>query len=96
MDCIIIYQKEDGTKFIRAYKYDYGRKIGDETAMGWKVLNVVYEYEGNYYQHNKYIRIIRENVEKKRNKGVVKKEIKKIIIKKLESSVRKMNQSLYR
>lgn len=96
MRCIIIYQKSDGSKFIRAYNYDYGRKIGDETTMGWKVINVLYEYEGNYYQHNKYMRIICEKVRNQADKGKIRKTIKKIALRKLELRVRKLEQNLYR
>lgn len=95
MHCIIIYQKDDGTKFIRAYSYDYGRKIGDKTAMGWKVLNVLYEYEGNYYQHNKYMRIVRKNIEKQCNKKKIRKAIKKAVFNSVSTQLRKLQDSMY-
>ena len=79
MNNIIIYQKPDGTKFLRSYVCTYGRKIGDETAMGWKVLNVLYEYEGNYYQYDKYIKMIRTKIDKQRNKKIIRQAIKKKI-----------------
>lgn len=95
MNCLIIYQKTDGTKFIRAYNYDYGRKIGDETSMGWKVLNVLYEYEGNYYQYDKYMGIIREKMEKQRNKKIIRKAIKKNIYNFISSNLRKLEKHMY-
>lgn len=95
MHCIIIYQKNDGIIFVRTYKYDYGRKVGDETSMGWKILNVLYEYEGNYYQHDKYIRIIRKNTEKQHDKKRIRKAIRKAVYNSVSSRLRKLEESIY-
>ena len=95
MHCIIIYQKDDGTKFIRAYNYDYGRKIGDKTAMGWKILNVLYEHEGNYYQNNKYMRIVRKNIEKQYNKSRIKKAIRKSLYNFISLNLKKLQEHMY-
>ncbi len=95
MHCIIIYQKSNGIIFVRTYNYDQGRKIGDETSMGWKVLNVLYECDGNYYQYHKYIRIIRERIEKKSNKGAIKRAIKKQVCKSLSSKLREIERHMY-
>ena len=95
MECIIIYQKNNGIIFVRTYKYDQGRKIGDETSMGWKVLNVLYECDGNYYQYHKYIRIIRERLEKKSNKKKIRKAIKKQIYNSLSSKLREIEKHMY-
>ena len=95
MDCIIIYQKNNGVIFVRTYKYDQGRKIGDETSMGWKVLNVLYECDGNYYQYHKYIRIIREKIKKNSNKKRIRRAIKKAIYNTVSSQLRKLQDSMY-
>ena len=36
-------------------------KIGDITSMGWKVLNVEYEYNNKYYPEYKYNMIMYKN-----------------------------------
>ena len=95
MHCIIIYQKNDGIIFVRTYKYDYGRKVGDETSMGWQILNVLYEYEGNYYQHDKYMQIIRKNIEKQSNKKKIRKAIKKVVYNSMSTQLRKLQDSIY-
>ena len=39
-------------------------KIGDTTSMGWKVLNIEYEYKDNYYTELEYNKLIHESKEK--------------------------------
>ena len=36
--------------------------------MGWKVLNILYEYDGNYYTYLDYCKAIRGKLEKKKKK----------------------------
>lgn len=95
MHCIIIYQKSNGIIFVRIYNHDRGRKIGDETSMGWKVLNVLYECDGNYYQYHKYIRIIRERLDKQLNKKTIRKAIKKHVYKSISLKLRKIERHMY-
>lgn len=95
MHCIIIYQKNNGKIFVRTYNQDHGKKIGDETSMGWKVLNVLYEYDGNYYQYHKYIRIIRERLEKQSNKKAIRKAIKKHVYKSISLKLSKIERHMY-
>ena len=49
MSCIITYQKENGDIFYKPGKTTYGKRVGDETSMGWKVLDIHYKYGDNYY-----------------------------------------------
>ena len=77
MECIITYQKSDGTIFIRGSKHDYGKKVGDETSMGWKVLQIHYEFRGNYYNLYDYHKVL-----KQRQKETIKKRIIDFLIKK--------------
>lgn len=57
MSCIITYQKENGEIFYRPAKTTYGKKVGDETSMGWKVLDIHYKYGNNYYCYSDYLRV---------------------------------------
>lgn len=50
----ITYQKRDGTIFCRFRNTSLPYKIGEETSMGWKVLNIEYEYNGKYYSKHEY------------------------------------------
>ena len=74
--CIITYQKGNGDIIIRPCKHDYGKKIGEETSMGWLVLDIHYNYNGNYYRRSDYHRMIRR-VDSKRNK-IVRYAIRKL------------------
>lgn len=39
-------------------------KIGDNTSMGWTLLNVEYEYNNKYYPEYKYHMLINKNKQK--------------------------------
>ena len=54
MGCIITYQKGNGEILIRPRNSKYDLYIGKETSMGWKVLDIHYEYDGNYYHEADY------------------------------------------
>lgn len=68
IDCIITYQKSNGDIFCRGTKHDYSKRIGDETSMGWTVLDIHYLYEGNYYQYADFTRIIHGRTLKQKKK----------------------------
>ncbi|MBQ4031314.1 MAG: hypothetical protein II625_06135 [Bacilli bacterium] len=95
MHCIIVYQKNNGKIFVRTYNYDQGRKIGEETSMGWKVLNVLYECDGNYYQYHKYMRILRKKLKRKANKKIISRTIKKAVYNTISSQLRKLHDTMY-
>lgn len=80
MDHIVTYQKRNGDILLRPRKSLLGLRIGDETSMGWKVLNIHYLYDGNYYTYNDYCRAFR-------NKKKPKKRFLKYIIRQLNKLV---------
>jgi hypothetical protein len=60
----ITYQKKDGCVFQRLRNTMIPYKIGDETSMGWKVLNIEYEYNDKFYSENEYHTLIRNAKQK--------------------------------
>lgn len=85
MECIITYQKANGEIMYRPREGDYDRTIGQETAMGWIVLDIHYLYKGNYYRYNDYMRLIRKEIQKK-------EPLKKRIIRSIIHILRKLEQ----
>lgn len=83
MNHIVIYQKNNGKILLRPRKCIYGLQIGDGTAMGWKVLNILYEYEGNYYTYMDWCRVRRG----KQLKTKEKKKVLKFVIRQLNRMV---------
>lgn len=87
--CIITYQKSNGEIFIRPYHnsiFSSNRKIGEETSMGWKIIDIHYKHGDNYYCYEDFMKIFRNEFEKelKENK---KKKLIKYAIKKLNSMI---------
>lgn len=82
MECIITYQKGNGEVFIRPCKFDYGKRVGDETSMGWKILDIHYKHKDNYYCYEDFMRMFKEGIEKelkeKRRKKLIKYAIKQL------------------
>lgn len=68
MSCIITYQKSNGDIFYRPCQTTYGKRVGDETSMGWKVLDIHYKYGNNYYCYEDFYKILRKNKETTRQK----------------------------
>lgn len=66
----VTYQKNDGTIIQRYRKTELPYKIGEETSMGWIVLNIEYEYKNNYYPEYEYNMLIN----KKKQKYILKKQ----------------------
>lgn len=65
-DCVITFQKNNGDIIMRPRFGTYGLNIGDETSMGWKVLDIHYQfYDGNYYHKEDYERMLKEYRPKK-------------------------------
>lgn len=77
----IIYQKKDGCIIQRLRKTMLPYKIGEETSMGWKVLNIEYEYENKYYSYFDYNMIIRN----KKQKAVRKMQMSNLILRELKA-----------
>ena len=57
----ITYQKRDGSIMQRFRNTMLPYKIGDTTSMGWKVLNVEYEYNDKYYSYYEYNKLIHKS-----------------------------------
>ena len=79
MEFMITYQKNNGDILLRPRKTLLGLRVGDTTGMGWKVLNIHYLYEGNYYTYLDYCRMVRHHqLKKKRKKKVLKYLIRQL------------------
>lgn len=61
----ITYQKRNGDMFQKLRKTILPYKIGETTSMGWKVLNIEYEYKSKYYPEYEYNILIHKNKQKK-------------------------------
>ena len=59
----VTYQKNDGTIIQRYRKTMLPYKIGDETSMRWKVLNIEYD-NNNYYPEYEYDMMIHKRKQK--------------------------------
>ena len=77
----ITYQKKDGCIIQRLRNTMLPYRIGDTTSMGWKVLNIEYEYKNKFYSYYKYLYLIN----KSRQRYLLMKHIKNIIIKWIKS-----------
>lgn len=79
----ITYQKGNGSIIHRYRNTLPPYKIGDITSMGWKLLNVEYEYENKYYTKNEFNMIIQKNkqdfIKKRESSKKLKNEIKRFM-----------------
>ncbi len=76
---MITYQKNNGDIFFRARNSLAELSIGCETSMGWKVIDIHYLYEGNYYRYADYERVRRnKRLKQKKDKKLVKYLIKQL------------------
>lgn len=75
-DCIITYQKNNGEILIRPYHHSYGKHIGEETSMGWKIVDIHYKRNGNYYCYEDFIRIFKNEIKGKHRRKFIKFFIK--------------------
>lgn len=79
----VTYQKRDGSIIQRLRNTSLPYKIGEITSMGWKVLNVEYEYNNKYYSELEYHTLIhnntKRNIKKKQNVEMCINEFKKFI-----------------
>ena len=57
----VTYQKRDGDIIHRLRNTILPYKVGDTTSMGWKVLNIEYEYKNKYYPEYEYNVLIAKN-----------------------------------
>ncbi|MBO7614771.1 MAG: hypothetical protein J6T15_03650 [Bacilli bacterium] len=61
MEIIVTYQKNNGDILLRPRKTIYDLQIGETTSMGWKVLDIHYLYNGNYYHYADWCRVRRQD-----------------------------------
>lgn len=73
----ITYQKRDGSIMQKLRKTMLPYSIGDTTSMGWKILNIEYEYNNKYYSYYQYNMLIH----KRKQRYLIKKRIKEICLK---------------
>lgn len=79
MNYMITYQKTTGEIFYRTRKTLNGLHVGDETSMGWKVLDIHEEYNGNFIHPSEVRRYIRKKIYKE----PLRKKIVNFIIRQL-------------
>lgn len=84
MDVMITYQKNNGEILLRPRKSAYDLKIGETTSMGWKVLDIHYLYNGNYYHYMDWCRARRQD------KLPIKKRIALLLARRLNKIAREI------
>lgn len=77
----ITYQKRDGSIIQKFRKTMLPYQIGDETGMGWKVLNIEYEYNNKYYPKYQYESLMQKRLQRLYQK----KHFKEVCIKYFKS-----------
>lgn len=77
----ITYQKRDGSIMQRIRNTTLPYKIGEITSMGWKVLNIEYEYNNKYYSYYEYNKLIHRN----KQRYMKKKQFKELCLKNAKS-----------
>lgn len=78
--CVITFIKDNGDIIMRPRLRTFGLKIGDETSMGWKVLDIHYQYlDGNYYHEEDFSRLLRKQ------KKTIKQKIAEYIMHKVNA-----------
>lgn len=79
----ITYQKKDGSIIKRHRNTEPPYKIGQITSMGWKLLDIEYEYKNNYYSAYQYNILLQKDkniyLRKKKAKTLFLKEMKTFI-----------------
>lgn len=65
----ITYQKRNGDIFYRERWTLPDHKIGEETSMGWKILDIKEYFKGKYYSAPEYYKIYSKW--KKRNRKIL-------------------------
>ncbi len=68
----ITYQKRDGSIIHRLRNTSIPYKIGEMTSMGWKVLNIEYEYNNKYYPIYEYNKLIHKHKQRYLRKRQIK------------------------
>ena len=71
----ITYQKRDGTTMKRLRNTMLPYSVGDTTSMGWKVINIEYEYKNKYYPEYEFRNLIYQSKKKLIRKQQIKEQI---------------------
>lgn len=79
----ITYQKSNGCIIQRQRNTALPYKIGDTTSMGWKVLNIEYEYNNKFYPEYKYNILIH----KYKQSSIKKKHILELITREFKTFI---------
>lgn len=77
----ITYQKRNGYVFQRLRNTPLTHKIGDTTSMGWKILNIEYQYKNKYYSYYDYYTLIR----KRKERHIKKQQFKQLFLKDIKT-----------
>lgn len=77
----ITYQKRNGCIIQRIRSTVLPYKIGDTTSMGWKVLNIEYEYKNKFYSEYKYSLLLH----KERQMCIKRKLARELYVKELKN-----------
>ncbi len=64
MEFMITYRKRNGDIFLRLKKSLCGLRVGDETSMGWIVLDIHELYNGNYIHPSEVKKYVRNKLYK--------------------------------
>ena len=79
----ITYQKNNGCIIQRTRNTILPYRIGETTSMGWKVLDIEYEYKNQYFPQYKYNILIQKDkqklLKKKKTKEICIKEVRSIL-----------------
>ena len=79
----ITYQKSNGCIIQRQRNTALPYKIGETTSMGWKVLNIEYEYNNKFYPEYKYNMLVQNDkkvfIKKKQTIELCTREFKAFI-----------------
>ena len=73
----ITYQKRNGCIMQKLRKTMIPYKVGETTSMGWKVLNIEYEFNNKYYSYYEY----NKRIHKRKQRYIKKKKIKNLCLK---------------
>lgn len=79
MSYMVTFQKGNGQIFVRIKQSIGGMRIGDETSMGWKIIDIREEYCGNYLHHDDIRRYRRKTL----GKITLKKKIVRFLVRNL-------------
>lgn len=79
----VTYQKNNGSIFQRHRETVPDYKIGEITSMGWKVLNIEYEYNNKYYSQFEYYSILHSN----KKKCIKRKQVRELYIREFKTFI---------